>query len=251
MNLIWVTDPHFNMLAPGGAQQFGTGLHGDAVVVTGDIGESPSFAGYLQELAKGFGGPVYYVLGNHDYYRGTIERTETIAKNLHGGDLHWLRIEDIVLNKDTVLVGTAGWYDCRLGDPSRLDMSDFIQILDFFGKSRDEIIRTSEFLAELHANELRGRLEDNSKKYSKVIIACHIPPFPNTRDRDMAWDPWFTSMALGNMLAEVAEDYPEVNYTVLCGHRHRAYTYQHGHNLRIWCGEAEYGAPGVSGILDI
>ena len=42
----------------------------DAVVITGDIGESPNVAAYLRELEQGLQRPIYFVLGNHDFDRG-------------------------------------------------------------------------------------------------------------------------------------------------------------------------------------
>ena len=39
----------------------------DAFVITGDIGEAPSVARYLRELARALAAPIYFVLGNHDF----------------------------------------------------------------------------------------------------------------------------------------------------------------------------------------
>ena len=77
MRLAWITDPHFNFLPPFGARAFGqyvakeTGC--DAVVLTGDIAESKSLEQASRGFAEGLDKPVYFVLGNHDYYSGSIE----------------------------------------------------------------------------------------------------------------------------------------------------------------------------------
>jgi 3',5'-cyclic AMP phosphodiesterase CpdA len=44
----------------------------DAVLVGGDIGEADSFAGFLGRLAELLDVPLFFVLGNHDYYRGSM-----------------------------------------------------------------------------------------------------------------------------------------------------------------------------------
>ena len=43
--------------------------HADALVVTGDIAESPTLRSALTSLATLTERPVYFVLGNHDFYR--------------------------------------------------------------------------------------------------------------------------------------------------------------------------------------
>jgi hypothetical protein len=35
-----------------------------------------------------------------------------------------------------------------------------------------------------------------------------------------AWLPWFTCIATGEALAEYADDHPDTQLTVLCGHSH-------------------------------
>ena len=47
----------------------------DALVVTGDIAESPTLSSALTSLATLTERPVYFVLGNHDFYRGTVVDT--------------------------------------------------------------------------------------------------------------------------------------------------------------------------------
>ena len=44
----------------------------DAVLLGGDIGEAPSLKGYLLGLEDHLERPIYFVLGNHDFYQGSI-----------------------------------------------------------------------------------------------------------------------------------------------------------------------------------
>ena len=64
--LAWATDLHLNFASKPVQQALAASLiaqQADALVVTGDIGEAPSFGLYLEWLAEAFGKPVYFVLG--------------------------------------------------------------------------------------------------------------------------------------------------------------------------------------------
>jgi len=43
----------------------------DAIRISGDISLSARITGDLEEIARHVPDPVYFVLGNHDYYGGT------------------------------------------------------------------------------------------------------------------------------------------------------------------------------------
>ena len=137
MRVAWVTDPHFNFLPPLGARGFGQDLAKetdcDSVVLTGDIAEYTVLESEAESFAEGLGKPIYFVLGNHDYYGGSIRTTRAIAKRL-GGNLHWLHKTGVVqLNHETALVGHEEvGTDAQYGDPlgSEMWLSDFDLIED-------------------------------------------------------------------------------------------------------------------------
>jgi hypothetical protein len=114
MRLTWITDPHFNFLPPFGALAFGqyvakeTGC--DAVVLTGDIAESKSLEKASKGFAEGLDKPVYFVLGNHDYYGGSIRATRDIARNVAERNLLHEKLSGngtLSLNRLTHLRGQA------------------------------------------------------------------------------------------------------------------------------------------------
>lgn len=73
MKFLWITDIHLNFVSLDKRKQFYQGLKdGDAIVISGDIAEAPSIAKILSEVADHVGKPIYFVLGNHDYYHGEI-----------------------------------------------------------------------------------------------------------------------------------------------------------------------------------
>ncbi|MCE2991889.1 MAG: metallophosphoesterase [Alphaproteobacteria bacterium] len=75
MKLTWLTDVHLNFLEKNERIDFDHTLiatDGDGVMISGDIAEAPSIESILKEMANAIQKPIYFVLGNHDYYRGGI-----------------------------------------------------------------------------------------------------------------------------------------------------------------------------------
>lgn len=255
MKLVWVTDPHLELLHPHAGHVFGEELRkqGDALLVTGDIANFSSLKRCLKGLQTGFHGPVYFVLGNHDVYGGSFSKVETLARELVSKHLRWLDIDEVELTPSTVLLGVDGWYDCRTGDPTILNMGDdFEKILDFTGKPKEEVIRLSRERADAMAYMASVNLQLVAEKYRKVIFATHVPPFLDpTVPRNKIWDPWFTNLSLGNVLTEVAKKNPNTLFTVLCGHKHRPSVFKANHNLVVYTGEAEYFSPNIAQVITI
>lgn len=274
MKILWLTDIHLNFLrVPGASQTFGATLgvehEFDCMVVTGDIAEAPSVRRLLNEFAKGTGCPVYFVLGNHDYYFGSIAGVEKeMAEGLEP-NLVWLdgTTDPVLLDDDTALVGQSGWYDGLFGnaEASRVTLSDFELIADFkryyherawlfdYG-ARDDLLDKLRTLSKQHAAALRTRLVEALKLRKHVIVATHYPPFAGAcwhagELSDTHWMPWFTSGNMGQMLADVAADHPDHRILVLCGHTHSPGSYEHLPNLLVLTGKAVYGAPDVAGLF--
>jgi predicted MPP superfamily phosphohydrolase len=276
MVLLWISDCHLNHLrASGAAQTFGAYLgveHDfDAVVVTGDIAEAPSVRMLLEDFARGVGKPVFFVLGNHDYYFGSIAGVEKEVGKIRDPNLVWLdqAPEPILLDPDTALVGQGGWYDGQFGDAekSRVIMSDFELIKDFkphyhertwlfdYG-GRADLLDKLRTLSKQHAKAARIKLLAALKLRRQVIFATHYPPFSGAcwhegNLSDPHWMPWFTSGYMGEMLGDVAADHPDNRILVLCGHTHSPGMYEHLPNLLVLTGKAVYGAPEVAGVLEL
>jgi 3',5'-cyclic AMP phosphodiesterase CpdA len=261
MRLAWITDPHFDFLPPFGGQAFGQRVVSetdcDAVVVTGDIAVSHLLKEASEGFAAGLGKPVYFVLGNHDYYGGSIQGTRAIANQL-GGSLRWLhKAETIRLNDETALVGHEGWYDAQYGDAmgSRVWMSDFDLIEDLRGLSRQELILKLFHLGREAAQEASVTLAEALARYRKVLMATHYPPFDEACWHEGSisnrnWLPWFTCKAMGDMLLASAEKHPEREILVLCGHTHSPGKVDVAPNLEVWTGGARYGAPEVAHVFE-
>ena len=76
MRAAWTTDIHLNFLKEKRRKVFFREISAqnpDMVFITGDIAEAPTLSFHLQEMAECIQKPLYFVLGNHDYYYGSIE----------------------------------------------------------------------------------------------------------------------------------------------------------------------------------
>jgi len=260
MRVCWITDPHLNFLPPEPSMKFAAEPWYDAIVITGDIAEAPSLIGMLKKYAKNAGCPVYFVLGNHDYYRGSFEsvRQELTGSNL-GPKLIWLdaAAAPILLDDGMALVGDEGWYDGVFGDAARSEvfMSDFRLIEDLWAAVKHgDLLDVIRKRAKASVDAAKPKLLAAIKVRKKVVFATHYPPFEGACWHDgkvsnKDWLPWFTCAAMGKMLAAVAADHPEHQILVLCGHTHGPGTYQHLPNLRVLTGKAAYGVPMVAGLV--
>ena len=111
-------------------------------------------------------------------------------------------------------------------------------------------------LGDEAAAYLRGVLLSAAQQYPQVIVATHVPPF-----REAAWYqgspsaddylPFFACKAVGDVLLEVAQSYPECRFLVLCGHTHGSGEIQVLENLRVVTGQAEYGRPEIQQIIEV
>lgn len=273
MKLLWITDPHLSFLpAAGASRTLGEYLcqeHSfDAVILSGDIAEAPSLRELLTDFAHGVARrPVYFVLGNHDYYRGSFHSVQSDLRRGFDENLVWLDEAAVtLLDADTALIGHQGWFDARIGDPegSRVVMSDFELISElrelFINETnwtyggRSPLLTELRKLGALAASTAKPRLLEALKARRTVIFVTHFPPFKNScwhegSISDNHWLPWFTCEAMGTMLNDVAREHPENRILTLCGHTHSPGTYDHAPNLRVLTGKSTYGAPSVSALL--
>jgi len=79
MRLAWATDIHLDHASEVARRKFCQYVkdQADALVVTGDIAKSHILGSALESLATLTDRPVYFVLGNHDFYRGSVASTRS------------------------------------------------------------------------------------------------------------------------------------------------------------------------------
>jgi 3',5'-cyclic-AMP phosphodiesterase len=124
MRLAWLTDIHLNFVDAARVDEFLASVRdrADAVAVSGDIAEGHNLCLYGSDMAEAIQKPIYFVLGNHDFYRRSIPQVRTTVADLASESkyLNYLTAMNVVeLTHDTAIIGHDGWADGRLGDYRR------------------------------------------------------------------------------------------------------------------------------------
>jgi predicted phosphohydrolase len=232
------------------------------LIVTGDISNANELVYHLSLFERAVGKPIYFVLGNHDFWGSDIATTRKKAKDLSAIStyLKYLSVTPYQhLSTSTALVGHDGWYDALNGngESSRFVMVDWRATFDFRNKTQKAICEISRKLAHEATMHVRGGIAAAVKAgYKNIIVATHVPPFWEFHRHEGApgsaeANPWFTSQLMGNMLRDAASFHSDVNFKVLCGHTHGKCVGQIGENLSVLVGGAEYGNPIVQQVIDI
>lgn len=250
--LCWVTDLHLDLATEEAKRKLVLGIQeqkANWIVVTGDVSEKGTSFQVLTDLQKEVGIPLYYVLGNHDYFGSSYEYIRSLAAKYP--NIGYLTTGMIVdLDAKTCLVGQDGWPDGGAGDfeSSRVLLKDFLVISDFMGYGKHQWRRIMEEFSRQSTLEGEATLLKAFETYDKVIFATHVPPFreccywqgePSRDD----WAPFFVNQTLGKMFIEMMENYPDKELLILCGHTHAAMEYHPLPNLTARVGHADYGTP--------
>ncbi|UCF98273.1 MAG: metallophosphoesterase [Spirochaetaceae bacterium] len=264
MRAIWLTDIHLEFLDEQALQVFMQRLgeqNGDAVLISGDIAQAQTVCDYLARMADFLEKPIYFVLGNHDFYGSSISAVRDTVSGVSKRfpHLQWLTGRGPVhLNGSTCLIGHDGWGDARLGDyhGSTVDLSDFYLIHELAGLSKqDRLVKLRQFGDEAAAH-LKAVLPEALESADHVVVLTHVPPFRQAawyqgRPSDDQWLPFFSCKAVGDVLHEAMESQPRKRMTVLCGHTHGGGRSQIRPNLLTLTGPARYGHPVIQGIFDL
>jgi 3',5'-cyclic AMP phosphodiesterase CpdA len=299
MKLAWTSDLHLVFLAPKHAsredrlrfwleelsrQEF------DALAISGDISEAPSLHEHLQLLESYVDRPIYFVLGNHDYYRGSIEEVlpaleafTSRATHLHCMDL----MDYIELTPTTALVGHGCWGDGGYGDfsSSRIMMNDWkvIEELRRWQKGpwrlacisqcgaceaevrkmkvapedldRESIAEQLRLLGQRAADHIRNVLPQALEARPNVVLLTHAPPFaPRSVRTKISWDWWAPHAgckAAGDVIEEIMASYPQCNLLILSGHVHSASHIQITRNIEQRTASAAYGSPKIEDLIEL
>ncbi len=263
MRIAWCTDIHLDHLSEKGRVRFAESLRDstcDAVILTGDLSHAPVIRSHLAELALSLARPIWFVLGNHDFYEGSIEGVRRDVRELALRD-PWLRyLPDagaVPLDADTVLVGCDGFGDGRLGRviETPIVLNDHLLIRELAGLPRSVLAARLAALGDQEATALSGLLAKTTDA-RRVIVATHVPPFRESTWHEGApsnddWLPFFSCKAVGDVLRDHAEWHPQQSVVVLCGHTHSPGVAEMAPNLVVHTGAADYGRISIAGVLDM
>lgn len=265
MRATWLTDIHLNFLRPLALKAFYDRVKAeqpDALLITGDIAEADSVARYLAEMADGIA-PIYFVLGNHDYYRANIRVVRGDIPRASKRATYMPAVPQVKLTDRITMIGVDGWGDARCGDlASTVQLSDW-NLIDDFKKTKTDRDARNELLQRLGTAEAR-LLSDklaSVEQTPELLVLTHVPPYPEACVYDgepsgPAWSPWFTCIATGEVLDAYAKSHPKQRITVLCGHSHGIGSYQRLPNLEVktggWPPHVEgYGNPIVQATFEL
>ena len=264
MRLAWATDIHFEFASVGDIVAFCqrvVALAPDGLLIAGDIGQAPTVERYLRTLDRALPMPVYFVLGNHDFYQGRIQAVREAVSALVADStrLTWMATAGVVaISAHTALIGHDGWADGRCGDyaSSRVMLNDYRLIGELSNLTAAERLAMLNMLGDQAAAHFRRVLPEALARFPHVVALTHVPPFPEAtwyqgRISDPDWLPHFCSRAVGDVLIEVMDAHPGGDLLVLCGHTHGGGGVQVRANLRVVVGTAEYGRPAVQGVIEV
>lgn len=260
--LAWATDIHLNFARQDAVARFLASLgDADGVLLTGDLAEAHDVEPWLRILADRLGRPIWFVLGNHDFYGGSIPEVRGRMRALSTRDpwLRWLPTAGLVGLTDRIgLVGHDGWGDARHGDFLRTSvrLNDHRLIAELSGLPRGLLQQRLQALGDEAAAHLRAVLPIALARFPEILVATHVPPFVEScwhegRVSDWEWLSDFSNKAVGDVLLDMAERWPERQILVLCGHTHGAGEVAMRPNLRVWTGGAEYRRPEVQRVLEL
>lgn len=140
MKTLWLTDLHLDFPDAPGLERFYLKLEkaaADAVLISGDISQAPTVIEHLRQLQNAAHCPVYFVLGNHDYYYGSIAAVRTQAARVFAaGPIRYVSLAGVIPLTDTFCcIGHDGWGDGRNGDflGSSVRLNDFELISELAG----------------------------------------------------------------------------------------------------------------------
>jgi len=264
MRLSWLTDIHFDFLEIDQISAFllaVRALETDGILISGDIGLAKNVREFLRMIEYALPVPIYFVLGNHDFYGSSIALVKTAISALAGASqrLRWLPDVGIIeLSATTALIGHDSWADGRLGNYARssVELTDYALIKEFIGADKNQRLRLLNALGDEAAAYFQQVLPTALARYQNVVLVTHVPPF-----REACWHegrisndnflPHFGCKVVGEVLLSIMRQHPDKQLTVLCGHTHGRGEAHPLPNLHVFTGGADYGKPEVQRIIEI
>ncbi|AMO23752.1 metallophosphoesterase [Ramlibacter solisilvae] len=216
----------------------------DVVVLAGDIARSRAAA----EWAQGFGKPVLYVLGNHEYYGASLAGAMAELKGLcQGSDVHVLDAEEIVLDGVRFL-GATLWSDFDLfgpGEKKAAAMAAAQHMLRDFSAIRTDEAGTlftpahSAALFRRHAAWLNEKLA--TPHAGPTVVITHHAPSPRSVH------PRFAESPLNACFVSDLERLLGAGRVALWihGHTHDSFDYR-VNGTRVLCNPRGYAREGVN-----
>lgn len=264
-SLLWMSDLHLDQAPTKNCRKLLRDLKTteyDAAVITGDTAASATLPQHLEALAHACAPrPVYFGLGNHDFYGSSISATQGQIRTLchRVSNLHHLQDHGVVwLIPNAVLIGHHGWADarCGWGNKTYVRSPDHWCIDDF--RKLDQVGRF-DLMAELgnaSTRWIRQNLNTVIRNATTLIIATHVPAFHTSAHYNgtpcgPCHSPHYVNASLGGLLIGTARHNLQKQFTVLSGHTHSEVQEHILANLESRVAGAKRGSPRIQGILPV
>jgi len=263
MRIAWITDPHLNHCALAAWDRLISQVlecQCEAVIISGDISEGEDVVFQLRRLADAVRLPIHFVLGNHDFYHSSIDRTRAAIRNAAAEHplLNYLTDSAPVSMGGVALIGVDGWGDATVGayERSTVRLNDFRLIDDFFLAAPSLWKSILLDLGQGSARRLQSLLLSAAELHKSLLVVTHVPPFRQAcwyqgQTTDDNWAPFFVSGQCGDALIDFAQSHSDSTIDVLCGHTHSGGIARMRDNLAVTTAGADYGNPEVAAVIVI
>jgi len=268
MRLAFTSDLHLNFLDEKCVLEFIKQIQStncEALVISGDISDGNSVQYDLQLLEKQLQRKIFFVTGNHDVWGQSIKDMHEKLVKQHKSSSYLKYLNNMsyeMLTPNTAIVGHNCWYDARNGDVngSSMLLSDWQAIKEFYDISamthRQARVELCRKLADEGVLHIHNAIKQAVRYANNIFVVTHPVPFIeahmfNAVRGDREAHPWFTCKSLGDMLLDASRAFPQVNFTILCGHTHGKCILQKTKNLTVYVAGAEYYKPGIEKVFEI
>lgn len=260
--LTWCSDVHLEFLSDESIVRFSESLASypsDGIVLTGDISNASKLVYHLSVLERIVSRRVFFVLGNHDYWGSSVENVRKKMHELHNVSQYMKYLSElsyVPVSPVTAVIGHDGWYDAIHGNwqTSNFGLNDWNNVHDFISvggsANRASIVGVSRKLSLEAATSVMNSIKAAVRYHKNIVILTHVPPVPSKLG-DADGVPWFTSKLMGDCLIAASRAYPDVKFTVLCGHQHAVEKHTLANNMIVHVAGATYGSPAIAEFIDV
>lgn len=238
-----MSDIHLEFRKPAilGGEEFIIPVVGDVLVLAGDIDVGTNSCEWINSLGEQFK-HVFYVLGNHEFYRNEWHDVQDAHKNFsYRENVHFMRYGTLPIEVEGYLFfGDTMWTD--ISDPLNAlllknIMNDY-RVIKIHDKAKGIYRKLSPEDTTVHHFKARSAIKemvDNFPGYGKVMISHHLPhpqsiPHPYRSGKGEESNPAYMT-DLTNLLADFD--------LWIHGHTHNSCDYKVG-NTRIVCNPYGY-----------